>query len=55
MVVEITQRISECFATVGQDYFMAIRKILLLSADMAHAVHSNYAHLHKKDHMPKIH
>ena len=55
MVVETTQRISECFATTGQDYFMAIRKILLLSADMAHAVHSNYAHLHQKDHMPKIH
>ena len=55
MVVETTQRISECFATTGQDYFMAIRKSLLLSSDMAHAVHPNYAHLHQKDHLPKIH
>jgi len=57
MVVELTERLSSCLNPTAskEDYFRAIRRSFLVSADMAHAVHPNYPEKHQPQHMPKIH
>lgn len=57
MVVEATERIMAAVKpdTSKEDYYRAIRKSYLISADMAHAVHPNYSEKHQGQHQPKIH
>lgn len=56
MAVEVTQRIFNCLGNHSQeDYYRAIHRSLLISADMAHACHPNYAEKHQGCHQPKIH
>lgn len=47
MANEILTRISECLgAKTSEDHFRTVRNSLLLSADMAHAVHPNFSGKH---------
>jgi aspartyl aminopeptidase len=57
MAAEITQRIFESLNPTLRmsDYYRAIRRSFLLSADMAHGLHPNYSEKHQSLHAPKIH
>jgi aspartyl aminopeptidase len=35
-----------------EDYYRSIRRSLLISADMAHAIHPNYSEKHQPQHLP---
>ena len=57
MLSEVSERIvNACFKEASkEDYYTCIKRSYLISADMAHAVHPNYAEKHQSSHMPKIH
>ena len=56
MANEITTRITECLGGKTQeDHFRAIRNSIVVSADMAHAVHPNFIGKHQPQHYPHIH
>ena len=53
MAVEITERIFNALGKHSKDeYYRAIHRSFLLSADMAHAIHPNYAEKHQAQHAP---
>jgi len=56
MLCEITERL---FTTLTpnctkEDYYRSIRKSFLVSADMAHSIHPNYAEKHQSLHAPRM-
>jgi len=57
MLVEATERIVYGLKPTAskEDYYRSIHKSYFVSADMAHAVHPNYAEKHQSCHQPKFH
>jgi aspartyl aminopeptidase len=57
IVVDSLEKIYSVFndGSLDSGYRQAVRNSMCLSADMAHAVHPNYAHKHQALHMPRIH
>lgn len=55
-VAEVTERIYSLVkpAHTREDFFRTIRHSLLVSVDVAHAIHPNYAGHHQPSHAPKM-
>jgi aspartyl aminopeptidase len=50
----VLTRITACIDRGGDAFYRAMAQSFLVSADMAHAVHPNYADRHEPAHMPRL-
>lgn len=54
-LMSVLDRITSCYANASRDAASrAFARSLVLSADMAHAIHPSYAEKHDKQHAPKL-
>ena len=58
MILEVSERIFKNLAPTGknsqEDYFIMMRNSMIVSADMAHAIHPNYPEYHQESNAPKM-